>query len=191
MSQLPGARPDPLDPFVHDAAAYVLGALDAAEVDAFETHLIGCARCQAAADDVAAIPSLLDLVPRDLVDAMALDVAGSSVPRFGRPVAPAVEGPPPTLLVELLRTARRERRTVGRRRVLIGALAAAAVLVVAVVLSGVLGGPFGRGGGSAPPVASGAIELVPVAASAPVSASVDLVQVAWGTRIELSCRYDV
>lgn len=46
--------------FGGDAAAYVLGALEAGEVSAFRTHLDDCAECRA---DVAAFQLVVDALP--------------------------------------------------------------------------------------------------------------------------------
>jgi anti-sigma-K factor RskA len=43
-----------------DAAAYVLGALESAEADAFRDHLAGCAICR---DEVSAFQEVADLLP--------------------------------------------------------------------------------------------------------------------------------
>ena len=88
------------------AAAYVLGALPAAERSAFEAHLANCQDCRQAVSDLAGIPGLLSRVtPDDLADPVPV---------------------PDTLVPGLLRAVRRSGR---RRRLVVGALAAAAVLV--------------------------------------------------------------
>jgi anti-sigma factor RsiW len=42
--------------------AYVLGGLSGREAAAVRAHLLGCASCQAEHDELAAIPSWLDLL---------------------------------------------------------------------------------------------------------------------------------
>ena len=88
------------------AAAYVVGALSAAERAEFETHLAQCPDCRQTVAELAGIPGLLSRVsPDDLSD-----------------TAPV----PDTLVPGLLRAVRRSSR---RRRLVMGALSAAAVLV--------------------------------------------------------------
>lgn len=88
------------------SAAYVLGALSAAERSTFETHLTGCQDCRQAVADLAGIPGLLSRVSRDdLVDPVPV---------------------PDTLVPGLLRAVRRTGR---RRRLAVGGLAAAAVVL--------------------------------------------------------------
>ncbi len=92
-------------------AAYVLGSLPPAERREYETHLAGCADCQASVRDLAGLPGLLGLVTTaDLDD------------------------PPPvpeSLLPDLVGVIRRRHRL--RRRLGISALGMAAAIVVAVV----------------------------------------------------------
>lgn len=97
--------------------------------------------------------------------------------------APGSPEPPPRLLAELLRAARREETLRRRRRVLVGGLVAAAVVALAVVVPRALLDPV-----APPPVAVEAIELEPVGYS-PVTASVQLEQVPWGTRVTVTCRH--
>lgn len=88
------------------AAAYVLGALSAAERSAFESHLGTCQDCRQAVSDLAGIPGLLSRVSAaDLADPLPV---------------------PDTLVPGLVRAVRRSGR---RRRLVVGALSAAAVLV--------------------------------------------------------------
>lgn len=88
------------------AAAYVLGALPAAERSAFEAHLAGCPDCRQTVSDLAGIPGLLSRVSADdLADPLPV---------------------PDTLVPGLLRAVRRSGR---RRRLVVGALSAAAVVL--------------------------------------------------------------
>lgn len=176
------------------AEAYVLGALDDADRAAFEAHLRGCAACRAAVDEVAALPAVLDQVPADLVQALSADAG------LGAGVVPAREDvrrhdePPAVLLRDLLRAAQREERRRRGRHAVVGTLVAAAVVATVLALPA-LGWPVPWRGaepaGTVPMVATEAIELDPVAASsAQVTASVRLDAEAWGTRIDLVCRYE-
>jgi hypothetical protein len=147
------------DPFEHDDAAYVLGALSHEDGIAYEEHLQGCARCTAAVAEVAMLPGLLARTP-------------------GPPAAGTPEQPPDTVLPGLLARLRRSRR---RRRV---AGAAAAVAAAAVL---VVGTARATGSQQFAPDAAG----VPVAmvGDVPVHADLRLEDVAWGTRITMTCRY--
>jgi anti-sigma factor RsiW len=146
------------DPYLHDDAAYVLGALDPVERAAFEAHLAGCAECSARVRELADVPDLL---------------AGIDPAEFSDPTADPL---PDTLLPGLLREARRR---VRRQRTLVGSLAAvAAACVLALVIAlwpASTGAPAAR-----PFVAVG---------QSPVSASATLTATAWGTAIDVHCRY--
>ena len=151
------------DPFLHDDAAYVLGALRGDELAAFEAHLAGCADCRARVAEIEPMAHVLaDLTVDDLADPVGADA-----------------GPPDTLLPALRARIRSERR---RRwaTTAIGAAAAAAVLTAGLVLW------TGRDS-SSPPPALAMTALV----SSPVHATARLDNQAWGTRITLSCRYDL
>jgi len=149
------------DPFAHDDAAYVLGALAPAERRAFEEHLAECAACTRAVRDLAGLPGLLSQV-------------GESA--FTEPEDLPV---PDTLLLQLLRRVRRQRR---RIRLLAVAGTAAAVVLAAVLLGVLL---VGGSGPTRPPAQA----MTPVDQHW-LSATVSLQQVAWGTRVHLTCTYE-
>jgi hypothetical protein len=136
---------------------------------AYEAHLAGCPSCSGAVTELAGLPGLLAKVPLEEVTAP--------------PAAPL----PETLLPGLLREVGARRR---RRRVV--ALSAAAAAVVIAVGAGVLGSSLASEGQSArTPVAAAAAphrDLVAVVPS-PVTASVAMVPMGWGTRLDLSCGY--
>jgi anti-sigma-K factor RskA len=121
------------------AAAYVLGALPAAERPAYEAHLAECGDCRQAVADLAGIPGLLSRVsPDDLADPLPL---------------------PDTLVPGLVRAVRRTGR---RRRLVMGSLAAAAVVLAVAGTAVVVDGPDDE-----PPLeAMTAVVDVPVTASA-------------------------
>jgi Putative zinc-finger len=150
------------DPFEHDDAAYVLGALSRADRTAYEAHLQTCARCSAAVTELAGLPGLLARLP-------------------GTPAAPAVPDPPPdTVLPRLLADVRRSRL---RRR----AWGAAAGIAAAAVL---VAGTAAVSGRSAPETTDGVPVALAVVDDAPVRADLHLADVAWGTRVTMTCRYD-
>jgi anti-sigma-K factor RskA len=112
-----------------DAAAYVLGALDPAEAEAFRTHLAGCVVCR---DELAAFHQVVDVLP-------------TAAPQYRAPKS---------LKTRVMREVRAQPDQ-GRRRLTwasisaplfprIAVAAAAAVAIVAVVLATSLNG------GSAP-----------------------------------------
>jgi anti-sigma factor RsiW len=148
------------DPYEHSDAAYVLGALGHEDRIAYEEHLRTCARCTAAVAELAALPGLLARLP--------------ALPAAAEPSG----SPPDPLLPGLLTRVRRDRT---RRRVVgaAGAVAASAVLVAgtAAVVDRT----------STPDPAGVAVTMV---GDAPVTAELRLEDVAWGTRITMSCRYD-
>jgi Putative zinc-finger len=150
-----------VDPFLHDDGPYVLGALDDADRQSFEAHLLTCAECR---DRVAQLRPTADLLTGLPLSALTND----------DPMPPM----PETLLPGLLRRARQERRRRGAVIASITAAAAAAVAAIAIVA---------WPGGSAPhkpaPQAFAAVR------QSPVTATAQLVQKAWGTEIELRCHY--
>jgi len=153
------------DPFVHDDAAYVLGALGPAERRAFEEHLAECAACTRAVRDLAGLPGLL----------AQLDESAFTGEEAVLPV-------PDTLLSQLQARVRRQRR---RTRLLaMTGVAAAAVLAVALLGVFILGGS--DSGSHQPPVAAQVMTQID---QHQVSATVSLQQVAWGTRMHLTCTY--
>ncbi|WP_158892158.1 anti-sigma factor family protein [Amycolatopsis anabasis] len=127
------------DPFAHQDAAYVLGALSPEDRAAFEQHLRECPDCARSVQELAGLPGLLGQVTPEMV---------------------APEEPSPDLLPSLLGRIRKAR--LRQRMALAGtgivALAASAAAVVAL-----LAGPGGADHPGTPMVPLGAY---PVQASA-------------------------
>lgn len=163
---------DPADPFREYDAAYVLGALSGDDRRAFESHLSTCRECAASVRELAGLPGLLGTVPRPVAE------------------AEPVEPPPDTLLPQLVRQVRRETR---RRRWTVGLVAAAAATVVG--LGGLAlqaqraGDPVVAATPGPTPTATAPERAMAPVTTSDVSASVALVGVAWGTRVELTCTY--
>lgn len=161
-----------VDPFRDQDAAYVLGALSSDERRAFERHLAQCSECATSVRELAGLPGLLATVPRTVAESERV-------------------GPPPaTLLPSLVRRVRRE--TVRRRwRTGLAAAGVAALLGLGglALASRDTGAPQTT---STPiPTASvAARSMTPVVGASDVHASVALVGVAWGTRVEVTCSYD-
>jgi Putative zinc-finger len=157
------------DPFEHDDAAYVLGALDERDRIAFEQHLRGCGACTERVRALRQMPVALGALARERAEQEFGDILTSQTP------------PPDTLLPRLLTEARRGRR---RRRWFVTTLAAAAacLLVATVLLATLRSSPT-----SAP--AGHPLAMQPVAASA-IRATADVQSVGWGTRIQLKCTYN-
>ncbi len=132
------------DPFEHDDAAYVLGALSEPERDAFEAHLATCVTCTARVKALTATSTLLgDITARDL----------------------AVSDPQPdTLLPGLLRRAASTPRR--QRRLVIGlsGLAAACLIALAVAVW-----PTSQSVNRPAPQAMSALKASPVHATAAVT----------------------
>ena len=156
------------DEFALYDAAYVLGALSPADRRDFEDHLKVCAACAGSVSELAGLPGLMSRVSIDQLTAEP-------------------ERAPETLLPSLARAVRRERR---QRRLAVGAAAAAAACLIAVG-----GVAITRPDAPArPPVtastSSGTANLAFTAVvPSPVTASARLVDMAWGTRIDLTCAY--
>ena len=124
---------DPNDSCSADVAAYSLGALDAAESEAFRRHLESCAVCPI---ELAAF--------RQVVDDLAISVPQIEAPReLRRRVMRAVEEEPRLGRATQERRSRsRFRLTLPRPAALSGGLAVAAVVALLVVLLA----PGGSGG---------------------------------------------
>jgi hypothetical protein len=159
------------DEFVLYDAAYVLGALSPAERRDFEDHLKSCAACSSAVGELAGLPGLMSKVSVEQLTA-------------------EVEAPPETLLPSLARAVRRER---GRRRMTVGAAAAAAACMIVVGAMALTGtdppDQPSAAPSSAAPSGTAKLALSAVVPSS-VTASAQLVDMAWGTRIDLTCSYD-
>ncbi|NAZ86732.1 anti-sigma factor family protein [Kineococcus indalonis] len=180
----------PGDAFATSAGPYVLGALSPAERGEFEEHLGACASCRAAVEELAGLPGLLSRVPADVVAALEEDAPAPLPPRA-----------PDTLLPRLLREVRARRRR--RRLVLVGGAAAAclAVLAGAAALDG--GGPVrtalpapstspapsSPAGGAGADGGAGPVQSMEPLVPVPLTATAQLTQVAWGTRVDLVCAY--
>lgn len=162
------------DPFRELDAAYVLGALSSDERRVFERHLVGCPDCTEAVRGLAGLPGLLATVPKSVAE------------------AEPIEPPPVTLLPSLVREVRthnrRRRWTVG----LIAASTAAAIGIGGIALESQRAAPPSARPVTTPtasPTASRADTAMSALVASPVSASVALTGVAWGTRLELTCTY--
>ncbi|MCW2510864.1 MAG: hypothetical protein JWR28_1569 [Modestobacter sp.] len=151
------------DPFEHEDAAYVLGALSHEDRLAYEEHLSTCARCSAAVARLAVLPGLLSRLP-------------------GLPAAAGPpEQPPDTVLPGLLVRIRRGRT----RRRIAGAVAGVAAAALLVTGTAVVTGRTAAG-----PAPAGVPVTMAEVADVPVHADLRLEAVAWGTRITMTCRYD-
>ena len=158
------------DEFVFYDAAYVVGALSPTDRREFEDHLKVCAACAFSVSELAGLPGLMSRVSIDQLTAEA-------------------EPLPETLLPSLARAVQRERR---RRRLVVGAAAAVAACLITVGAVAVT-----RPDSPArPPVTSSASTLSGTAnltltavVPSPVTASARFVDMAWGTRIDLTCNY--
>ena len=187
-------------------AAYVLGALSAAERREFETHIAECEVCAAAVADLAALPGLLSALPA--TDALVLvtegdtragdtggDADADSAGAAAR--ATADDGIPSTVLAGVTRRVHRLRR--HRRRVTAGIIALAAAVAVAVAgivlpialqtqSPSAVSPPFPSSAVQPTAAPSVAVALDPVTPSA-LSATVSLTDAAWGTHIDVTCTY--
>jgi hypothetical protein len=158
------------DKFAMYDAAYVLGALSPADRREFETHLKGCAACAGAVGELAGLPGLMSRVSLDQL-------------------TEAAEPLPETLLPSLARAVRRQRR---RRHVVVATSAAAAACLVAVGAVAVnrADTPARPPVAASTPAHTGSATLpFKAVVSSPVTASAQLVDMAWGTRVDLTCAY--
>lgn len=173
------------DELAHLDAAYVLGALGPEERRAFEEHLGTCRSCADSVRRLEELPGLLAHVDE-------------SVFQEGEAAPPV----PETLLPGLLRQSRVRRRR-GRRRVLAAAAAALVVVgggAVAWVQTGDRsdevaapgqGVSASTGPSSAPSSSPSPGTPMQQVDQRVVSATLALEEVAWGTRLDLVCSYEV
>jgi len=158
------------DDFTSYDAAYVLGALSPADRRDFEIHLKGCPACAGSVSELAGLPGLMSRVSLDQLTEEA-------------------EPLPETLLPSLARAVRQQRR---RRLLTVGASASAAACLIAVGTVAVTGSDSPTRApvtsATSPPSGSANLAFRAVVPS-PVTASARLVDVAWGTRIDLTCAY--
>ena len=153
----------------HLDAAYVLGALTPEERLEFERHLPGCPSCTRAVGQLAGLPGLLAQVSPEVFE------------HEPEPV-------PETLLPALVREVRRAQH---RRRWTVGLAAAVAVLAVGVGTAAVVS----VAGDDTPsqqvqPTISAPREMTQVGQTS-VLGQLSLTSVGWGTRLDLTCSYDV
>jgi anti-sigma-K factor RskA len=161
----------------HDDGAYVLGALSPAERAAYERHLATCSFCREAVADIAVLPGLLSrLDPADFDRMLASELPP---PRTRRNSMPD--------LVMAAQSTRRQERKRGRWRVLGSALAAACLALVVGV-----GAVFwmGRGGTPDPSVPGPTVAMTPANDKVPVTANLNLIGAAGGTKVNLVCFYN-
>ncbi len=158
--------------YAHLDGAYVLGALSPSERLDFERHLAGCAECSRSVRELAGLPGLLAQVDLDELE-----------PADGPPL-------PSTLLPSLVREVRGDQR---RRSLLVGAVAASVAAVVATALAVWAGVDQDRAPQSpaSPTVAATRTPGLPMVAvgPTPVRADVLVANVAWGTRLDVTCSY--
>lgn len=153
--------------------AYVLGALSTADRRDYESHLAGCDACSRAVRDLAGLPGLLGRLDPEVFDE-------------GEP-----EPAPDTLLPRVTAAMHRGQR---RRTWFVSGLAAAAAVVV--TAGGVLVLDHAQSG-SPEAAPTSAATSAPTARAVPMTrlgtdpmtASVALTTVGWGTRLDLTCSY--
>lgn len=151
-------------------AAYLLGALSPADRRRFEEHLTECRACRDALADLAPTLGLLSRVAPDRAEAVLAPVDDA-----------ADAGPDPARRAELIDRGTREAHDQRRRRTLGWGLAFAGVAAtVAIVLAVVW---------AVVPTRSGEVIALEPITDAPITATVEVTEVAWGTRLQMECRY--
>ncbi|ADD40236.1 anti-sigma factor family protein [Stackebrandtia nassauensis] len=143
--------------FPHDAAAYVLGALEPAERERFEAHLPECESCAATVREFTELPGVLAHAPVEELSA---------------------EPAPETLLPTLVRKVRKDRRRRLFRAVVVTAAAVALFAVGALTAVNLF-----TSEATAPSLD---VALQPIAA-VQITSEAGMIPQNEGTRIELSC----
>jgi hypothetical protein len=182
-----GPAPD-TDPFEHDDAAYLLGALTDAERAAFEEHLAGCAACTARVAALQPVAGALATAGRagrqalaeSLVAGTEVDTAIDAEPEAGLATAGIGQTRRGDRVAGLAQLVERRRR---RTRWAIGGLAAVAAAVIAALIV-TLAVPS-----AAPADTAAAQPMMPTGAVA-ISATAAITAVPWGSEITVHCSYD-
>jgi hypothetical protein len=174
------------DEFATWDAAYVLGALTPADRRRYEEHLDRCPACRAMVAELAGLPGMLALVPRQTALALLDDAPPS--PRPALPVIRDIPDPPDALMHSLVDRTRRDRRR--RRWIAAGAAVAAAAAAIAIAVPLVLSGTSeDTSTATAQPEVVASRTMDPLV-STPLSADFDLIaQTSGGTLINMECRY--
>jgi Predicted transmembrane transcriptional regulator (anti-sigma factor) len=163
-------------PMLVESGVYVLGALSPAQRQAYERHLSTCAECRAEVGDLAILPGLMG----------RLDEA--SVGADEEIHAPA------TVLPAVIGRVRRRRRNY-RFAAIAGAVAAACVaLVVGLTMPTHNARPLAEPVVNPSPSASAQAvvmhQMTPLSRPSIVSASIGLQNIAGGTRVVGTCKYE-
>ncbi|HKT56973.1 MAG TPA: zf-HC2 domain-containing protein [Microbacterium sp.] len=156
-------------------AAYLLGALSPADRRAYEEHVADCPICAAAVGDLAGVPALLGILPRE--QAMALLEGGSDA------AGAVVTHPAPDLVPALLGRVRRIRRRRRWTTAVVAAVAAVAVVALTLFVPAALTEPNGT-------TVTASLQAANSASRSPLSADVTLTAQKWGTSIGMVCRWD-
>lgn len=148
-------------------AAYVLGALSPSDRRLFEEHLESCDACRASLAQLAPTIGLLSRVAPERAQSM-----------LANPVEE--DGPDAATRERLLALGALDARR-RRRAWWAGGIAAAAVVIVALVLA--------VSAAIAPNLRGTQVVALEPLIDIPLTATVELSGVAWGTRIEMTCHY--
>jgi hypothetical protein len=177
------AVPEDGDRYATWDGPYVIGALARAERLEYEAHLAGCPACRAAVVELAGLPGLLGQVDATVALSLVDPPGPALAPRAG-----AVPGPaevPIDLMPRLVSRTRSQSRR-GRWLSVGGAVAAAAAAVAIAVPVTV---SMNQRPTSPPAEQVVAQRQMDQVTASPVTASVRLVAVPGGTRVEMSCTY--
>ena len=148
-------------------SAYVLGALSPVERGEYEQHLESCELCRRSVGELTPMPGLLARLSPERAEALLGEPDDGSAPA------------PRSDLLDVVRLEDRRRRRRRARTWWVASAAAAVIVIVAIAV------PLAV---TRPSVVSESVAFEAVA-EVPLSATATLTQVAWGTRIELDCRY--
>jgi hypothetical protein len=154
--------------FAMSDAAYVLGSLSPADRREFESHLDGCAECSLAVRDLAGLPGLLGRVDPEVFDQAE------------------VEPVPDTLRPRVMAAVRQRQR---RRLWLTAGIAAAAAAAVTVGGAVLIDRPDSAPVASSPTVVAPVGHTMRQIGNDPMTATIALTPVAWGTKLDLACVY--
>lgn len=153
-------------------AAYLLGALSPTDRRAYEEHVADCSICSAAVGDLAGVPAVLGILPREEALTLLEDQPDAAAPR---PVPDLV----PALLGRVRRIRRRRRWTTG----IVAGVAAVAVIALTLFVPAALTEPNGTS-------VTASLQAATPASRLPLTADVTLTAQKWGTSIGMVCRWN-
>jgi anti-sigma factor RsiW len=177
------------DPFEHDDASYLLGALSGANRAGFEAHLPDCAACAARVAALRPVAGALASGGDAVRDALAASLVAVAEPSTAD-TTPAARASRITGLARMIERRRRRIRWAfgGLAIAAVAAIAALSVALAAPASPATAGAQTGTTTAAGSTIAAGARQMTAVAASA-IHATAAITAAPWGSEITVDCSY--